>query len=395
MTTRFFRWKAIIPLAVFIGLLMGAWWLLADPIGRRAVIAAGSKMTGAEVDLATFHIHLFKGSVELDGLQMANASDLTRNTVEVDRILFDLDPAALFEKKFVIDRMTIAGVRLGAVRPMPAKPIPEAAADTTSPLATAKAFAAKVSVPLLKLTPVESIKALVLNPSQLKSVAAAAALQARGDSVRKALQAGYDSLRLQPVLDSSRALADRMAKFDPKGAGIAGIQKAAQDLNQGLDRIKQAEARVAALQQATATAAAGLNDGAKGLDAARQQDYALAHGLLKLPTFSPSDISAALFGRMATDRFQQAVYWAQLARKYMPPGLLPKKNPGPKRARMAGTTVRFPQLHQLPAFLVRQADVSLSFGGAAARDNAFQATVQGVTSDPALYGKPTTFTGGG
>ncbi|MFI5235540.1 MAG: hypothetical protein ACHQXA_07520, partial [Gemmatimonadales bacterium] len=46
-------------------------------------------------------------------------------------------------------------------------------------------------------------------------------------------------------------------------------------------------------------------------------------------------------------------------------------------------------------FLVRQADVSLSFGGAAARDNAFQATVQGVTSDPALYGKPTTFTGGG
>ncbi|MGH7590560.1 MAG: hypothetical protein ACREL2_03905, partial [Gemmatimonadales bacterium] len=185
------------------------------------------------------------------------------------------------------------------------------------------------------------------------------------------------------------------AKFNAGAAGVAGVQQAVKDLNQGIARIKDAEARVAALQRTAAASAATLSDGAKALDAARQQDYGVARGLLKLPTISPADISSALFGRMVTERFQQAVYWSALARKYMPAGILPKKDPGPKRARMAGTTVRFPLLHRLPAFLLARADASVSFGGAAATDNVVKGVVQGVTSDPALYGRPTTFSGSG
>ncbi|HEU5358905.1 MAG TPA: hypothetical protein VFU45_07290, partial [Gemmatimonadales bacterium] len=276
-----------------------------------------------------------------------------------------------------------------------ARTIPRAKGDTLSALQSAKAFAAKVSVPLLRLTPVDSIKALVLDPSQLKSLQAAAALQARGDSVRRAVQAGYDSLALQVVLDSSRALADRMAKFDAGAAGVAGTRQAVQDLDQGLSRIKDAQARVSALQRSATAAAASLGDGAKALDAARQQDYALARGLLKLPTVSPRDISAALFGRSVVGKFERAVYWSQMAKRYMPPGLLPKKDPGPRRARMAGTTVRFPELHRLPTFLLRRGDLGISFGGDRASDYALTAALRGVTSDPALYGQPTTFTGAG
>lgn len=352
-------------------------------------------MTGAEVDLAAFHIHLLNGSIELDGLALADAADSSRNTFEAGRMLVALDPAALFEKKFVIDQLAATGVRIGARRSTPARRIPKAAADTTGALETARTFASKVSVPLLRLTPVESIKALVVDPSQLKSLQAAAALEARSDSVRNALRTSYDSLALQPVLDSSRALADRMARFDARAAGVAGVQQAARDLGQGISRIKDAEARVAALQRSANTAANALGDGVKALDAARQQDYALARGLLKLPTVSPADISAALFGRSVVDRFQRAVYWSQLARKYMPAGLLPKKDPGPERLRMRGTTVRFPELHQLPTFLLRRGDLGVSFGGDSADAYAFKAAVQGVTSDPALYGRPTTFSGAG
>ncbi|MGB7213007.1 MAG: hypothetical protein WBC97_10310 [Gemmatimonadales bacterium] len=395
MPLRIFRWKAVVPLAVFVGLICLAWLLFADLLGRRAVIAAGSKMTGAEVDLAAFHIHLFRGSVELDGLQMASASDSSTNSFEAGQMVFDLDPAALFQKKLVVDRLAATGVRIGARRRTPARPIPKAAADSTSALATAKAFASKVSVPLLRLTPVDSIKALVLDPSQLKSLQAAAALQQRSDSVSTALRSRYDSLALQPVLDSSKALGDRMAKFNAGTAGVAGVQQAVKDLNQGIARIKDAESRVAALQRTATASASTLSDGAKALDAARQQDYGLARGLLKLPTVSPADISAALFGPMVTQRFQQVVYWSALAKKYMPAGMLPRKDPGPKRVRMAGTTVRFPLLHQLPTFLLRRGDLGVSFGGDSARDYAFAATVQGVTSDPALYGRPTTFTGKG
>ncbi|HET7025664.1 MAG TPA: hypothetical protein VFI39_10710 [Gemmatimonadales bacterium] len=395
MLTRLFRWKAVVPLVVFLGVVCLGWLLFADMLGRRAVIAVGTKMTGAEVDLAAFHVHLLRGSVELDGLQVANAADLSRNSFEAGQMVLDLDPAALFEKKLVIDRLAATGVRIGARRRTPARPIPKVAADSASALAAAKAFASKVSVPLLRLTPVDSIKALVLDPSQLKSLQAAAALQRRSDSASTALRSRYDSLALPPVLDSSKALAARMAKFNAGTAGVAGVQQAVKDLNQGIARIKDAEARVAALQRTAAASAATLSDGARALDAARQQDYGLARGLLKLPTVSPTDISAALFGPMVTERFQQVVYWSALARKYMPAGMLPRKDPGPKRIRMAGTTVRFPLLHQLPTFLLRRGDLGVSFGGDSARDYAFTAAVQGATSDPALYGRLTTFTGKG
>jgi uncharacterized protein (TIGR03545 family) len=395
MSTRLFRWKAILPLALFLLAICLGWWLSADWLGRRAVIAAGTKMTGAEVDLTAFHIHLLRGSIELDGLALADATDSSRNSFEAGKLVMALDPVALFEKKFVLDRLAATGVRIGARRATPARRIPKAADDTTSALEAAKAFASKVSVPLLRLTPVESIKALIVDPSQLKSLQVAAALEAHTDSARHALRAGYDSLALPTVLDSSRALADRMARFDARAAGVAGVQQAAKELGQGISRIKDAEARVAALERSASTAASALGDGAKALDAARQQDYALARGLLKLPTVSPADISAALFGRSVVDRFQRAVYWSQLARKYMPPGLLPKKDPGPKRLRMRGTTVRFPELHQLPTFLLRRGDLGVSFGGDSADAYAFKAAVQGVTSDPALYGRPTTFSGAG
>lgn len=395
MTARLFRWKAILPLGLFLLAICLGWWLGADWLGRRAVIAAGTRMTGAEVDLAAFRIHLLRASIELDGLALADAADSSRDTFEAGTLIVDLDPAALFEKKLVIDRLAATGVRIGARRATPARRIPKAAEDTSSALEAARAFASKVSVPLLRLTPVDSIRALVVDPGQLKSLQAATALEARSDSAEAALRTRYDSLALPAVLDSSRALADRMARFNAGTAGPAGVQQAVKDLNQGIARIKDARTRVAALQRSAMTAATSLGDGAKALDAARQQDYALARGLLKLPTISPADVSAALFGRSAVDRFQRAVYWSALARKYMPPGLVQKKNPGPQRLRMSGTTVRFPELHQLPTFLLRRGDLGVSFGGDSANAYALQAAVQGVTSDPALYGRPTTFSGVG
>ena len=67
-----------------------------------------------------------------------------------------------------------------------------------------------------------------------------------------------------------------------------------------------------------------LGTGVTGLDEARKKDYAFAKSLLKLPTFSAPDIGNAFFGKVSLERFQQALYWAELARHYMPPGLLPR-----------------------------------------------------------------------
>jgi uncharacterized protein (TIGR03545 family) len=110
-----------------------------------------------------------------------------------------------------------------------------------------------------------------------------------------------------------------------------------------------------------------------------------------LPSFSAPDIGSAFFGKVSIDRFQQALYWAELARHYMPPGLLPREDAGPKRLRASGTTVRFPKEHEWPSFLLELGQVDFTIGDGLLK-GAYAATVQGVTSSPALYGRPMTVT---
>src|SRR5204862_2445171 len=124
-----------------------------------------------------------------------------------------------------------------------------------------------------------------------------------------------------------------------------------------------------------------LQDGLRAIDDARRDDYAFARSLLQLPSFDAPDIGSALFGKVTIDKFQQAVYWSELARQYAPPGLLPKESPGPKRARRAGTTVHFATPRSIPRFLLKHADVNVTVGSGAAA-GAYAVAASDVTTDP-------------
>ena len=162
------------------------------------------------------------------------------------------------------------------------------------------------------------------------------------------------------------------------------------DARRMLGQLKQAQERATALERNVTSGIAALQAGAADLTDAKQRDYATARGLLKLPGFDAPDIGAALFGAAAVDRFQRALYWVELGRRYMPPGLLPRAAPGPKRARRAGATVRFPREHEEPAFLLKTAELSVQLGAAGTAPRTYAASVSGLTSDPALYGRPAT-----
>jgi uncharacterized protein (TIGR03545 family) len=92
---------------------------------------------------------------------------------------------------------------------------------------------------------------------------------------------------------------------------------------------------------------------------------------------------------VSIDRFQQALYYSELARHYMPPGLLPREDAGPQRLRASGKSIRFPKEREWPKFLVQTGQMDLAIGGDSPLRGAYEAVVQGLTSDPSLYGKPT------
>ncbi|MEO8637246.1 MAG: hypothetical protein ABI587_18370 [Gemmatimonadales bacterium] len=387
MSRRFklFRWRAVGPLLLFGVFLVVLWILFADQLARYEAAASLEETLGTQVDLASLRIREADAAVDLGGLAIADPRDPRRNLLEAGTITVDLDPVPLAEKKIVIDRLTLSGLQFLTTRKTPAHPADPNSAAARLLRGTEQWAREKFQFPSLALGRIDTVKNLVLHPDQLGTVRAAQALGGTVDSSRSAFETSLQQLALAPLVDSSSALVARLAKTDPKKLGLAGVKTAVTDVKQAIDRVKLAKTRVAALEQTTRASLGALQQGLADVDAARLKDYALAKSLLQLPSFDGPNIGGALFGTQSTDYFQQALFYAKLIERYVPPGLQPWNRPGPVRTRRAGTTVEYPKEREYPRFLLREGDIDLTAGQAG-----LTAAVAGITSQPALYGRPAT-----
>jgi len=388
---RFFRWKAIVPLVLILGLIALAWRLWANHVVRKTVEFVGTELVGAKVDLASASVRLIGAHVALRGLQVTDPNAPMTNLVQVDEIVADLNGIALLEKKAVVETVAVRGVRFGTPRAT------SGALDDPSPttgLVTRRVlgWANSIPIPSLDLSGLTRVADFAgISEDSLQSVAAARAAVARADSARAALERDIRSADPGPVIDSARALSERLRGADVRRLGVAGVRDATTSVRNVLARIRTTRERVTALQRDVDSAAAALRTSAAEVDRARQADYAYAQRLVRVPSLATPDVSMALFGEMAIGRLQPILYWTGLAEQYLPPGLRPKPRPGPARTRMAGTTYTFPKERTFPTFLVEHGDASLFLGGSSVATGAYRAWFAGFTTEPAVYGAPLRF----
>jgi uncharacterized protein (TIGR03545 family) len=387
MKFQIFRWKAIGPLLLFLAIIGILVWIFAEPVAKDTTEEASTELLGTQVDLGKLDLFPRQAAVDLRALQIADPFVLTRNLLEADEIHLKLNPAALAEKKIVIEQLNLQGMRFGTTRKTPARP---QKGDGFAPQVyrSVQEWTNQFNVPLLSLTPIDTVRQLVLNPGQLTTVREAQALTARTDSIRQAMERGFQQLKIAATVDSARQLAERLSATDPKKLGLDGTRQAIESVRQTLKAIGDAKQRVQGLERNLNGGVQLLRQGLRSLEQARAKDFAFARSLLKLPTFAAPDIGSAFFGKVSIERFKQALYWAELAQKYMPPGLLPHPAPGPKRLRAAGSTIEFPKVKEFPRFLLEQGRLDFSIGGGSVVHGNYAATVRGLTSTPALYGRP-------
>jgi uncharacterized protein (TIGR03545 family) len=391
MGIKIFRWKAIGPLLVLFIIITVLVVIFAEPVAHDTTEEASTELLGTQVDVAKLDLYPRETSVDLRGLQIADPFSLTRNLLEADQIHLKLNPRALAEKKVVIERLSLGGMRFGTTRKTPARPV-KGGGFAPKILQTVEKWSQQFDVPLLSLTPIDTIRQLALDPTQLTTIREAQALVARTDSTRKALDEGFQQLNIRETVDSARGLVEQLSATDPKKLGLDGTRKAIESVQQALRELDAAKKRLEGLERSTRSGVQLLGQGTQLLDQARQKDFAFAKSLLKLPSFSAPDIGSAFFGKVSIERFKQALYWAELAQQYMPPGLLPRPAPGPQRLRAAGHTIEFPKENEFPRFLLEQGVLDFTIGGTSAIQGAYSATVRGLTSTPTLYGRPTVVT---
>jgi len=378
VSVKVFRWKAIGPLFVLLVIVAILWWIFADGIARHQTQTVGTLMLGAKVEIQDLHLDLPHGQVRMRGLTIASPHEAFKNLVQADEIVADLDVVPLTEKKIIINRVAANGLRFGTPRQTDGRVAAKSGRGIAGRVyAEARDWASRFQVPVLQLA-TGRVSIDSLDPRRLSTIPAAEALGARADSSGRAWQAAFDTLRIGPTLDSSSTTLERLKHA--RATDLATINEA----RQAIDRLKRARDRVTNLEQGVKKGVAALNTGLAGLDSARQRDYAFARGLLKLPSLDAPAVGAALFAPGAIKPFERVLYWVQLARRYMPPGLLPRATTGSPRLRRAGEDVRFPKERALPRFLLRSAELSFSLG-----PQGYAGRLIGVASDPAVYGRPT------
>jgi uncharacterized protein (TIGR03545 family) len=380
VTVKVFRWKAIGPLLVLLVIAGILWLIFADGIARHETQRVGTQMLGSKVEIANLHLDLPHGQVRMHGFTIASPHEAFRNLLQADEIVADVDVVPLTEKKIIINRIAATGLRFGTPRQTDGRVAAKSGEGIAGRVyAEAREWANQFQVPVLQLA-TGKISLDSLDPRRLSTIPAAEALAARADSSRRAWQAAFDTLRLGPTLDTAAATLERLRRA--RATDLATIN----DARQEIDRLKRARDRVTNLEQGVKKGVTALNSGLAGLDSARRRDYAFARSLLKLPSLDAPAISSALFAPGAVKPFERVLYWAQLARRYMPPGLLPRATTGTKRLRRAGEDVRFPKERALPRFLLRTAQLSFVLQPTSDQPRLYSGRLSGLASEPALYG---------
>lgn len=385
------RWKALIPLTLLLIALVVGWMLLVDLIARRVVERVGTEIVGAKVELERAHVRLRQGALVLTGLQVTDPAAPMQNLVQAAELVAAISVLPLLEKKVVIDSLAVRGVLFGTPRTTSGA-IPQQTSALAPVLQRVSDWSKQIPIPsfsLEGLSGVVDVSAISLD--SLRTLAAARGIMTGADSSRQAWEAELRALNPRPGIDSAQVLINRLKGVDLRTLGVAGARDQIVAIRAAVDNLTRTVGQAKALELKVRSGVNGLEDQVKGLAEARTQDYAYARGLVNLPSLDGPDISPALFGQIGLDRIKGLLYWVSVAEQYLPPGLDPRRQTGPRRVRASGTTIEFPRARAYPQFLLRYAEVQFSLGGQNVAAGEYQAQIAGVTTQPALYGRPLQF----
>jgi uncharacterized protein (TIGR03545 family) len=164
MQIKIFRWKAIGPLLLLFAVLVVLVLVFAEPVARDTTEEASTELLGTQVDVGKLDLHPRQALVDLSRLQIADPFALTRNLLEADQIRLKLNPAALAEKKLVVERLSLSGMRFGTTRKTPARPV-KGGGFAPQALQAVNQWTSQFKVPLLSLTPIPFASWLSTRPS--------------------------------------------------------------------------------------------------------------------------------------------------------------------------------------------------------------------------------------
>lgn len=369
------RWSYIAPRLVFLLLLWAFLFFAFDPLLKWGMIKGIEKAAGAKAEIASVRTTLLPPALAVKGLAVGDAKAEFSNLCEFASLDLKLEGRPLLEKKFVIGKAALAGLKFGTPRRTSAR-LPFAKEEESAFSKEMKDSSKSFALDRAADVKADAAAAYKVDPDSLESVKLAKELERKYNDEYKNLFDKADFKKYQARMDALKADYEKAkAEKDPlrQAKGYAAAAKELKRLSADYKADK------AALEKALDDARGAM----KALDDAKKKDSAAVLGKMKLPSLDKESLARMLAGPAIASKTDKAMKWLAIARKYMPQSAT-AKTLAAEAAR--GRVVHFHKERAWPSFLVRELDLT----GELELDEplGYEGRVEGITTQPKIYGKP-------
>lgn len=372
------RKSYLVPRLVLLALVWAFFFFAFDPLLKWGMIKGIEKGAKAKAEIASLHTTFLHPSLKITGFAVADSKDPYRNLAEFSELAFSAEGAPLLEKKLVVDNASLSGLKFGTTRKTSGKLA--FVKEEPSPLVDAMTAASK-NFAMERASDVKAgaVADYKVSPDDLESVKLAKQLEEDYNKDYKDIAERVNPKKYQDSLDALKA------RYE-KAKGEGNFVKQAKDYADIAKDVKKLTADFNKDKADAEAAMAKAKDSFKAVDEARKKDVSEVMARMKLPALDKQSLARMLAGPVIAEKTAQAMKWMTMAKKYMPDnskGVL-------KNEARRGREVYFPKEKTYPTFLVRRLSLSGELGAEDPLD--YSGTIEGLTTQPKVYGRPTTAT---
>lgn len=391
------RWWGLIAFIVIAGLVVIFNIFFLDKIIERTVERQASLAVGARVDIGDLAFKIFGLSVSIHDIKVTNPNEPMRNVIETKDITFDLAAGPLLRKKVVIEKLAVKDIALNTERKISGA-LPDQLEKKKPPVQKIPTKEDQDKCALPDFSVLKDLKQK--SPEDIMSGVSLKSSEFIADHRKK-------------VSDTKRSWEEKLAKLPTKESIEADLNtlrsimdKRPDDISKVpayLDKANKIRKRLTDVKTRLATARKDFKSDISGLKKSlspeeienlKANDLRSVMAVLDMEIPSSEGVVCMVLGKKITLMVTRAITWYKKLNDYMPAGKPKGKKEKPETVpRMKGVDVRFPITKGYPDLLVERADFSAGpKQKAEAKRLSFSrlsGNIQGFTTQPAIYGKPT------
>jgi uncharacterized protein (TIGR03545 family) len=395
---RMIRWKGLIAFAMIVGLIILFNLIFLDRIIKGIVEDQASLAVGARVDIGDLIFKIFGLSVEIRDLQVTNPEQPMKNAVQVGSMTFDLATAPLLKKKVVIEKMSLKDLSFGTPRKssgaLPRR-LQMKLEDQKKAVEVERRIEDCVLPDFSKLTDLKkrSVEELLAGVN-LQSTAFIADYQKKLTTAKETWEKRVVTLPTKETIEKDIKALQSLKDQCPKD--VSQLPTYLEKVNVLQEKLKETTKILTDAQQEFQTEMGNLKTSLKEVEKLKDQDLRAVMGKLGIHLPSAMDLICVLLGKDIAQKVSWAITWYRKLGTFMPPGKPKGEKEEPvARPRLKGVDVRFPVTHGYPDFLLELAEFSILSGKEKGSEvlsfDRLAGELRGLTTQPSLYNKPTSF----